>query len=94
MITKTAAIIGGVGGLILAFVIFQLANTLWLLPGARDEGRDRSIAEQAVQSQKEELERKGDDAKLQRLSDYDLCVGYLGRVPECDSLQLQPVFEK
>lgn len=94
MIPKTAAIIGGLGGIILALAIFQLVNTLWLLPAARDEGRDRTIAEQAVQSQKEELERKGDDAKLQRMSDYDLCVGYLGRVPECDSLRLQPVSEK
>ncbi|WP_426130223.1 hypothetical protein [Pararhizobium sp. PWRC1-1] len=94
MISKVSAIIGGVGGLVLGFVIVQLANTLWLLPAARDEGRDRIIAKQAVQSQKKELERKGDDAKLQRLSDFDLCVAYLGRVPECDSLRLQPVSEK
>lgn len=64
------------------------------LPAARSEGRARLIAEQAVQSQKEELERKGDDAKLQRMSDYDLCVAYLGRVPECDSLRVQPVSEE
>lgn len=94
MITKTAAIIGGVGGLILAFALFQLVNMVWLLPAARNEGRARLIAEQAVQSQKEELERKGDDAKLQRLSDFDLCIAYLGRVPECDSLRVQPVSEE
>jgi len=91
MISKISAIVGGVGGLILAFVIFQLMNTLWLLPAARNEGRSRLIAEQAVQSQKEELERKGDDAKLQRMSDFDLCVAYLGGVPECDSLRLQSI---
>jgi hypothetical protein len=61
------------------------------LPAARSEARGRLIAEQAVQSQREELERKGDDAKLQRMSDYDLCIAYLGRVPECDSLRVQPV---
>ncbi|WP_312418595.1 hypothetical protein [Shinella sp.] len=64
------------------------------LPAARSEARARLIAEQAVQSQKEELERKGDDAKLQRMSDYDLCTAYLGGVPECDSLRVQPVSEE
>lgn len=63
------------------------------LPAARSEARSRLIAEQAVQSQKEELERKGDDASLQRMSDFDLCLAYLGRVPECDSLRLLPVCE-
>ena len=94
MISKVSAIVGGVGGLILAFVIFQLVNTLWILPATRIEARNRLIAEQAVQSQKEELERKSDDAKLQRMSDFDLCVAYLGRVPECDSLRLQPVSDE
>ncbi len=91
MITKTAAIIGGVGGLILAFVIFQLANTLWLLPAARNEGRDIYIAVQAVADRKAELERKGDDATLQTLTDYDLCVAGLrgNRMPidPCDQLR-------
>lgn len=94
MISRGSAIVGGIAGALLAVAAFQVANTWWLLPAARTEGRNRLIAEQAVQSQKEELERKGDDAKLQRLSDYDLCVAYLGRVPECDSLRLQPVSEE
>lgn len=94
MISRAAVIAGGVGGLVLAFVAFTIINALWLLPAARTEARSRLIAEQAVQSQKEELERKGDDARLQRLSDFDLCVAYLGRVPECDSLRMQPVSEE
>lgn len=32
-------------------------------------------------------ERNHDDAETQRLSDYDLCVRDLGRVPECDTLR-------
>jgi hypothetical protein len=99
VITKTAAIIGGVGGLIAAFTIFQLANTLWLLPAARIEGRDGYIASQAVADRKAELERKGDDATLQTLTDYDLCIAGLrgNRMPidPCDQLrgpsQEQPV---
>jgi hypothetical protein len=86
--------VGAAAGAIAAALVFAALNFLVWLPAAREEGGDRKVAEQAVQSQKEELERKGDDAKLQRLSDYNLCVGYLGRVPECDSLRLQPVREE
>lgn len=78
-------------GAVLGGVIVYSYMQAFTLPAARQEARDRLIAEQAVQSQKEELERKGDDAKLQRMSDFDLCVAYLGRVPECDSLRVQPV---
>lgn len=94
MLNRLSLAVGGVGGAVMASAAFLTINALWLMPAARTEGRNRLIAEQAVQSQKEELERKGDDAKLQRLSDYDLCVAYLGRVPECDSLRLQPVSEE
>jgi hypothetical protein len=82
------------GGAILGGVVAYSYMQAFTIPDARQEGRDRLVAEQAVQSQKEELERKGDDASLQRMSDYDLCVAYLGRVPECDSLRMQPVSEE
>jgi hypothetical protein len=75
------------GALIGAVAVFIYTQAI-SLPAARSEARGRLIAEQAAQAQREELERKGDDAKLQRMSDYDLCVAYLGRVPECGSLKL------
>lgn len=78
------------GALLGALAVYAYAQAV-SLPAARSEARARLIAEQAVQSQKEELERKGDDAKLQRMSDFDLCRAYLGGVPECDSLRVQPV---
>lgn len=74
-------------GAILVYAYTQAVS----LPEARSEARSRLIAEQAAQSQREELERKGDDAKLQRMSDFDLCVAYLGGVPECESLKLLPI---
>lgn len=78
-------------GALLGAAVLYVYSQLVMLPTARSEARERLIAEQAAQSQWEELERKGDDAKLQRMSDYDLCTAYLGRVPECDSLRLQPI---
>lgn len=78
-------------GAILGGVVVYSYVQAFSLPAAREEGRSRLVAEQAVQSQHEELERKGDDAKLQRMSDFDLCRAYLGELPECDSLRVQPI---
>lgn len=82
----------GAGAALGAMAVYAYTQAV-SLPMARSEARDRLIAEQAVQSQKEQLERMGDDATLQRMSDYDLCVAYLGSVPECGSLRLRPVCE-
>ena len=81
---------GAVLGAALLYTYVQAVS----LPAARSEARAHLIAEQAVQSQKEELERKGDDATLQRMSDYDLCRAYLGGVPECDTLLVRGVSEE
>jgi len=90
MISKVSAIVGGVGGLLLAFTIFQLANSLYFLPQARKEGREQYIAEQAAADRKAELERKGDDAKLRNMSDYQLCLDGLrsrGMSDACEQLR-------
>lgn len=79
------------GGALIGAVVVVAYTHLVSLPAARSDAKARLIAEQAVQSQREELERKGDDAKLQRMDDYSLCIAYLGRVRECDSLRVQPV---
>ena len=54
-------------------------------------GYDRRMAETAAADAKAELERKGDDAKLQTMSDYDLCVaGLRGSglpIDACEQLQ-------
>lgn len=81
---------GAVLGAVVLYAYVQIVS----LPAARSEARAHLIAEQAVQSQKEELERKGDDATLQRMSDYDLCRAYLGGVPECDTLLVRGVSEE
>ncbi|MHA6646299.1 hypothetical protein [Mesorhizobium sp. A623] len=60
-------------------------------------GYQRRIAEVAAADIKTELERKGDDAKLQTLSDYDLCVaGLRGSglpVDACEQLRGVPEIE-
>lgn len=87
----TARLIGAaVAG---ALAVYLYTHTV-SLPAARADARSRLIAEQAAQSQREELERKGDDARLQRMSDYDLCLAYLGGVSHCDTLRVQPVSQE
>lgn len=57
-------------------------------------GYDRAIAERAAATERAELERKDDDAKLQTLSDYDLCVASLAgdglSVAPCEQLRRVP----
>lgn len=54
-------------------------------------GYEKHVAEMAAASVRAEMERKGDDAKLQGMSDYDLCaVGLRGSgvpVSACDALR-------
>lgn len=54
-------------------------------------GYNRRVAEVAAADLKAELERKGDNAKLQGMSDFDLCVAGLrgNRMPvdACDQLR-------
>jgi len=85
--------IGGsvLAGAVVAAGVYSLVNTVWLLPDAKQQGKNELIAEQAVADLKAERERKKTDAELQRLSDYDLCVRALGRVPGCDVFRVQSV---
>ncbi|MGV0879424.1 hypothetical protein V6767_20015 [Martelella sp. FLE1502] len=73
------------GALVGAAVVFLLMEMIFL-PRARIEGRDAERAAVAQATLDATKERVKDDAKLQRLGAYDLCVEYLGRVPECERL--------
>lgn len=52
-------------------------------------GYEKLVAQTAAQAVKAEAVRRGDDAKLQSMSDYDLCVAGLGRerMHACDVLR-------
>lgn len=83
MISKLSAIVGGVGGLILAFTIFQLANTLWLLPAAREEGREMERASALTKSMELIKKRSETNAEIRSLDSAGLCAALGGRwVPE------------
>lgn len=74
MINRLQIVASAVAGGAAVFGLMTLANALWVIPAAKRDGRAAYVAEQAVADRKAELERKGDDAKLKGMSDFDLCV--------------------
>lgn len=92
MISKVSAIVGGVGGLIAAFTIFQLVNTLWLLPAARNEGRAMERAELDAATNKAigELTDAADRARFNRR----LCIErgglYVNSTGQCQPGAAEP----
>ncbi len=79
MISKVSAMIGGVGGLILALAIFQLVNTLWLLPAARSEGRELERADALKKSIELIQKRSKTNAEVRDLSAGGLCAALGGK---------------
>lgn len=73
MITKTAAIAGGVLGLILAFALFQLANTVYFLPKARQEGRELERVAQLKKSMELIERRSQTNAEIRNMDIPALC---------------------
>jgi hypothetical protein len=80
-----AGLSAAAGAIVAGAIAYNVGH--WRGEGA---GYDKRVAEMAAASLKAELERKGDDAKLQGLSDFDLCVlGLRGNgmpVDACDQL--------
>lgn len=94
MINRLSLIAGAVAGGVAVFGLMMLANALWIIPAAKRDGRAAYVAEQAAADRKAELERKGDDAKLKGMSDFDLCVDGLRsrrmQVSACEQLRGLP----
>lgn len=74
-------------GAVLAAGMYFVLNHLFFYPEQRDLGKQEYIAEQIVNDKKNELKRDNDDAKIRGMSDYDVCVTYLGKLPDCEALK-------
>jgi hypothetical protein len=92
MISKVSAIVGGVLGLIAAFAIFQLVNTLWLLPGARNEGREMERVEldRATNKAIGELSDAADRARFNRRLCLERGRVYLNATGQCVERKTEP----
>lgn len=58
-----------------------------LLAYIYNEGKRAAETETLARQVEEIKQRNADDAELQRKSDYDLCITYLGRVSDCELLR-------
>jgi hypothetical protein len=92
MISKVTVIIGGVGGFILAFAIFQLVNAVWLLPAARDEGREmeRAALDAATNKAVGELSDAADRARFNRRLCVERSRVYLNATGQCIERKAEP----
>ncbi|WP_180897398.1 hypothetical protein [Martelella soudanensis] len=82
VIALASAAVGAAVIIILGVLIF--------IPKAHHQGlldERAAVARKALEAWQD---RTKDDAKLQAMSPYDLCVSYVGRAPECDELRALP----
>ncbi|MBY2992503.1 hypothetical protein HF272_13795 [Rhizobium leguminosarum] len=91
MIGKLQLAAGAAAGALVAGLLVYAWASLWLVPAARLEGAETKVGEIAADAQRQENERKQDDAYLQDRSDFDLCAEYLSArglpVDECQRLR-------
>lgn len=86
MISKVSAVVGGVLGLIAAFAIFQLVNTVWLLPDARNEGREMERADALKKSIELIQKRSKTNAEIRVFDTGALCRELGGRWVPADNV--------
>jgi hypothetical protein len=78
IVSRIALVVGGIGGVVAAFALFSLVNILWLLPAARDEGRELERADALKKSIELIQKRSETNAEIRNLSARDLCVALDG----------------
>ncbi|HTO29905.1 MAG TPA: hypothetical protein VL202_01805 [Pararhizobium sp.] len=92
MISKVSALVCVVAGVLLAFAIFQLANTLWLLPAAREEGRalERAELDAATNKAIGELTDAADRAPFNRRLCIERGGVFINSTSQCEQAKAQP----
>ncbi|MAU21105.1 MAG: hypothetical protein CMH13_11300 [Martelella sp.] len=81
-VAAAGALVGGAAVILLVWA--------FVLPAARQEGREAERAAINEATLNAVKNRVKDDAKREQMDAYDLCVDYFrhrGRVPECDGLR-------
>ncbi|MGV1955613.1 hypothetical protein ACQZ5G_00815 [Agrobacterium sp. 22-214-1] len=74
MLSKIKTALVAIGGAAAGVAATYAVAALIMVPAARQQGIDLTIAAIAINAAKAEMQRKGDDASLQTKTDYELCV--------------------
>lgn len=73
MISRASLILGAAGGALSVFLIMQAVNALWIIPAARDAGREMERAAILQQAMKNIETRSKTNAEIRNLDDGALC---------------------
>ena len=79
MISKVSAIVGAVFGAIAVFLIMQAVNALWIIPAARDAGREMERAAAIKKAVELIQQRDRTNAEIRNLDPAGLCAALGGR---------------
>lgn len=85
MLSRLSLAIGVIGGALAVFLIMQAVNALWLLPAAKEAGRDEERTAAIARSMEIIKGRTRTNAQVNALTDADLCreLGGLFEDGEC-----------
>lgn len=85
MISRLNLAAGGLLGGLVVFLIMQAVNALWLLPAAKEAGRDEERTAAIARSMEIIKERTRTNAQVNALTDSQLCaeLGGLFENGEC-----------
>lgn len=73
MISRASLVLGAAGGALAVFLIMQAVNALWIIPAARDAGREMERAAILKQAM-ENIETRGKtNDEIRNLDDGALC---------------------
>lgn len=73
MISRLSLVAGAVVGGLAVFLIMMAVNALWLIPAAKEEGRDVERTAALTRSIEIIKERGRTNAEINALTDADLC---------------------
>lgn len=79
MIARASLILGAAGGALAVFLIMQAVNALWIIPAARDAGREMERTAAIKKAVELIQQRDRTNAEIRNLDPAGLCAALGGR---------------
>lgn len=79
MISRASLILGAAGGALAVFLIMQAVNALWIIPAARDAGREMERTAAIKKAVELIQQRDRTNAEIRNLDPAGLCAALGGR---------------
>lgn len=79
MISRASLVLGAAGGALAVFLIMQAVNALWIIPAARDAGREMERTAAIKKAVELIQQRDRTNAEIRNLDPAGLCAALGGR---------------